>query len=92
VRALVVGASGGLGSALLAQLDADARYTQIMAWSRSASVVTGRKILANHIDLRDEATIAAAAHSLGEVEIEMKIQIKEFNKKTIQRRNIRKQN
>jgi NAD(P)-dependent dehydrogenase (short-subunit alcohol dehydrogenase family) len=40
-----------------------------MAWSRSASVVTGRKILANHIDLRDEATIAAAAHSLGEVDL-----------------------
>jgi len=69
VRALVVGASGGLGSALVAQLDADARYTQIIAWSRSVSVVTGTKIRANHIDLRDEATIAAAARSLGEVDL-----------------------
>ena len=69
MRALVVGASGGLGSALVAQLDADARYTQIIAWSRSASVVTGTKILANHIDLRDEATIAAAARSLGQVDL-----------------------
>jgi NAD(P)-dependent dehydrogenase (short-subunit alcohol dehydrogenase family) len=69
VRALVVGAFGGLGSALVPQLDADARYTQIIAWSRSVSVVTGTKIRANHIDLRDEATIAAAARSLGEVDL-----------------------
>ena len=61
MRALVVGASGGLGSAFVAQLAADARYTQIIAWSRSAAVVTGEKILAKHIDLQDEATIAAAA-------------------------------
>jgi NAD(P)-dependent dehydrogenase (short-subunit alcohol dehydrogenase family) len=69
MRALVVGASGGLGSAFVAQLAADARYTQIIAWSRSAAVVTGEKILAKHIDLQDEATIAAAAQSLGEVDL-----------------------
>ena len=69
MRAWVVGAFGGLGSALVAQLDADVRYPQIIAWSRSVSVVTGTKIRANHIDLRDEATIAAAARSLGEVDL-----------------------
>lgn len=69
MRALVVGASGGLGSALVAQLCADARYTQIVAWSRSSRPVTGEKILANHVDLRDEMTIAAAARSLGEVDL-----------------------
>ncbi|CAJ0855294.1 hypothetical protein AMST5_00820 [freshwater sediment metagenome] len=69
MRALVVGASGGLGSAFVAQLAADARYTQVIAWSRSAKVLTGAKILANHFDLLDEATIAAAAESLGEVDL-----------------------
>jgi NAD(P)-dependent dehydrogenase (short-subunit alcohol dehydrogenase family) len=69
VRALIVGASGGLGSALVAQLRADTWYTQIVAWSRSSTVVTGEKILANHVDLRDEMTIAAAARSLGEVDL-----------------------
>lgn len=70
MRALVVGASGGIGSALVEQLAADVRYRQVTAWSRSAAVVTGEKILANHqIDLQDEATIAAAARSLGEVDL-----------------------
>jgi NAD(P)-dependent dehydrogenase (short-subunit alcohol dehydrogenase family) len=69
VRALVVGASGGLGSALVAQLCADTRYTQIVAWSRSLALVTDEKILTNHVDLRDEMTIAAAARSLGEVDL-----------------------
>jgi NAD(P)-dependent dehydrogenase (short-subunit alcohol dehydrogenase family) len=70
MRALVVGASGGLGSAFVAQLAADARCTQVIAWSRSAPIATGEKILANHrIDLQDEATIAAAAQSLGEVDL-----------------------
>jgi NAD(P)-dependent dehydrogenase (short-subunit alcohol dehydrogenase family) len=48
MRALVVGASGGLGSAFVAQLAADATYTQIIVWSRAAAVVTGEKILAKH--------------------------------------------
>jgi NAD(P)-dependent dehydrogenase (short-subunit alcohol dehydrogenase family) len=69
VRALVVGSSGGLGLALVAQLNADKRYTQIITWSRSTTVLTGEKILANHIDLRDESTIAAAAQSLDEVDL-----------------------
>ena len=69
MRALVVGASGGLGSALVAQLCADTRYTQIVAWSRSLALVTDEKILTNHVNLRDEMTIAAAARSLGEVDL-----------------------
>jgi NAD(P)-dependent dehydrogenase (short-subunit alcohol dehydrogenase family) len=69
MRALVVGASGGLGSAFVTLLAADARFTQVTAWSRSAAVVTGDKILPEHIDLQDETTIEAAARNLGEVDL-----------------------
>lgn len=69
MRALVVGASGGLGSAFVEQLAADERYTQVIAWSRSAKLLTGEKILANCIDLQQEATIIAAAESLGEIDL-----------------------
>ena len=43
MRALVVGASGGLGSAFVAELVADPRYTQVIVWSRSASIVVRRE-------------------------------------------------
>jgi NAD(P)-dependent dehydrogenase (short-subunit alcohol dehydrogenase family) len=69
MRALVVGASGGLGSAFVSQLAADARFTQVTAWSRSAAGVAPEKILLKQIDLRDETTIEAAAQSLGEVDL-----------------------
>jgi NAD(P)-dependent dehydrogenase (short-subunit alcohol dehydrogenase family) len=69
MRALVVGASGGLGSAFVSLLGADARFTQVTAWSRSALVVPDEKIHLRQIDLRDEATIEAAAQSLGEVDL-----------------------
>jgi NAD(P)-dependent dehydrogenase (short-subunit alcohol dehydrogenase family) len=69
MRALVVGASGGLGSAFVSLLAADARFTRVTAWSRSAAVVTGEKIILKRIDLRDEAMIEAAAKSLGEVDL-----------------------
>lgn len=69
MRALVVGASGGLGSAFVALLAADARFTQVAAWSRSEAVVTGEKIVSQRTDLHDEATIEAATRSLGEVDL-----------------------
>ena len=69
MRALVVEASGGFRSAFLSLLAADARFTQVTAWSRSAAVVTGNTIFLKSIDLRDEATIEAAAQSLGEVDL-----------------------
>ena len=52
--AVVVGASGGLGAALTARLNDSGAWDQVHALSRSA---TGDA----HIDLTDEATIAAAA-------------------------------
>jgi NAD(P)-dependent dehydrogenase (short-subunit alcohol dehydrogenase family) len=69
MRALVVGASGGLGAAFVSLLAADARFTQVAAWSRSPAAATGGKISATRIDLRDEATIEAAAQDLGEVDL-----------------------
>lgn len=69
MRALVVGASGGLGAAFVAKLVGDPRYTQVIVWNRSAAVASGEKIVAHSIDMRDESTIEAAAASLDEVDL-----------------------
>jgi len=54
-RAVVLGASGAIGSALVAALQADARCAQVLAYSRSS---------APGFELEDEARIAAcAAHA-----------------------------
>jgi len=49
---LVIGASGGIGAALLAQLQADPRYAMTLGLSRRSTPP---------LDLLDEASIAAAA-------------------------------
>jgi NAD(P)-dependent dehydrogenase (short-subunit alcohol dehydrogenase family) len=69
MRALVVGASGGLGAAFVSQLVAHPGFSQVVVWSRSAAAATGEKVVAQAIDLRDEATIEAAAGSLGEIDL-----------------------
>lgn len=51
-EAVVVGASGGVGSALVARLARDARVSRVHQFSRRTPIP---------IDLTDEATIAAAA-------------------------------
>ena len=52
--AVVIGATGGVGAALLAQLQSDARFAQVIGLSRSSSP---------SLDLLDEASIKqAAAH------------------------------
>lgn len=53
--ALVVGAGGGLGAALLAQLQADASYERVLALGRNSELP---------IDYADEASIAAAAQAV----------------------------
>ena len=53
--ALVIGSSGGLGSALLAQLEGDARYARAMGLSRSSEV---------SLDYLDESSIAKAVQSV----------------------------
>lgn len=63
--AVVVGASGGIGGALVRALAESAAHVPIFALSRSgASVPQGVRTLP--IDLCDEATIAAAAARVGE--------------------------
>ena len=69
MRALVVGASGGLGAAFVALLAADDRFSQVTAWSRSRAVGTTGKVVSARIDLREEATIETAARRLGEVDL-----------------------
>ena len=52
--AVVIGATGGIGAALLTQLQADARYARVIGLSRSTTPA---------LDLLDEGTLAqAAAH------------------------------
>jgi NAD(P)-dependent dehydrogenase (short-subunit alcohol dehydrogenase family) len=61
-RAVVVGASGGIGGALVARL-AVADFEAVHAWSRrAASPPEG--VAASRIDLTDEASIAAAVATL----------------------------
>ena len=54
LSAVVFGASGGIGAALVAALDGSGRYARVHAFSRA----TG-------LDLEDEASIAAAAVEVG---------------------------
>ncbi len=69
MRALVVGSSGGIGAALVAQLSADPRVTHLTGWSRSQTQAVRPGMTVQQIDLRDEATIAAAAQDLGEIDL-----------------------
>ncbi len=69
MRALIVGASGGLGAAFVAQLAGDSRFSHVTGWSRSAIPAAHANVCATRIDLCDEATIEAAAQSLGEVDL-----------------------
>ena len=50
--AIVFGASGGIGGALVAALGKDARYTEVLAFSRNGPLT---------FDLTDEPSIEAAA-------------------------------
>ena len=69
MRALVVGGSGGLGAAFVSLLTADSQFNHVTTWSRSVASVAGDKTSTRQIDLRDEATIAAAARDLGAVDL-----------------------
>jgi NAD(P)-dependent dehydrogenase (short-subunit alcohol dehydrogenase family) len=69
MRCLVVGHSGGLGAALVAQLAADARITHLTGWSRSETRAVAPNMAVARIDLRDEATIEAAAKTLGDIDL-----------------------
>ena len=69
MRALVVGATGGLGSAFTTLLTENASVDEVVAWSRTPLTVTSSKLHAAFIDLRDESSIQSAASTLGEVDL-----------------------
>ncbi len=59
--AVVVGASGGIGAALTAQLAADPAYGRVLALSRAPSGPWPRHVTQEFLELADERTIASAA-------------------------------
>lgn len=61
--AVVIGASGGIGAALAAQLATDERFAHVLAFARRPAVAepTAPRLAHGHLDLDDEASIAAAA-------------------------------
>ena len=59
----VIGASGGIGAAMLRLLSDDERVAAIHAFSRSGDTPDLPKVSAGHIDVEDESSIAAAAAS-----------------------------
>jgi len=63
-RAVVFGASGGIGSAMVDLLAADPRCGEVWAGSRSGAAV-GNKARGFTFDLADEASITSAAKNIG---------------------------
>ena len=63
MRAVIIGASGGIGAALTEQLAARAECERVYALSRTPVVETDR-IRALKIDLEQEDTIRAAAEAI----------------------------
>ncbi len=57
----IVGASGGIGNAVLEALERDRRVCRIFAFSRTALALQSHNTRHAHIDLQDEASIARAA-------------------------------
>ena len=63
--AVVIGASGGIGSAFVRALSADPACETVHALARAGAVPEGPAIRPGAIDLTDEASIAAAAEAVG---------------------------
>ncbi len=68
MHALVVGASGGIGAALVAQLAADPRVRHVTAWTRADAPALPEAVSRTKVDILDEASIISAALELGEVD------------------------
>lgn len=65
-RAVVLGASGGIGAALTRALAEDPRCGGVVALSRSGRAPEGPKIAPGRADLADEASLAEAAEALAD--------------------------
>jgi NAD(P)-dependent dehydrogenase (short-subunit alcohol dehydrogenase family) len=63
-RAVIFGASGGIGAAFVQQLRADARCARIYAGARKSASVAGDGVTAFGFDLMAEDSIAAAAQAI----------------------------
>ena len=64
MRAVIIGASGGIGRALVEALSERSDFEAIHAYARSSIDWAPAKALSGHIDLRDEASIAVAAKAV----------------------------
>jgi NAD(P)-dependent dehydrogenase (short-subunit alcohol dehydrogenase family) len=67
INAVVIGASGGIGGALLQRLLEHARVAGVLACSRTPLEAGQAKLAHQPIELEDEASIAAAAGRAGEM-------------------------
>ena len=61
LRAVVAGAGGGIGSAVVELLAASPRVARVYGLTRTRPVLASPRVLSIPFDLRDEASIAAAA-------------------------------
>jgi NAD(P)-dependent dehydrogenase (short-subunit alcohol dehydrogenase family) len=61
IVAVVIGASGGIGSAFVEALCADTGFTHIFALSRSGQEFEDSRVQSLFVDLEDETSIANAA-------------------------------
>jgi len=64
LRVAVIGASGGIGRAFVAQLSAQDQVEHIYAFSRSNATFDHDKVTSGYLDLLNEDNIAAAASSV----------------------------
>lgn len=65
LRAVVFGASGGIGAALVARLVQSQRYAEVYAGGRTAIETADPEVTPFQFDLADEASIASAATEIG---------------------------
>lgn len=59
--AVVVGATGGIGAALVEQLAASARFSTVLALSRSPAALADETITRGYVDVTDEHSMRSAA-------------------------------
>jgi NAD(P)-dependent dehydrogenase (short-subunit alcohol dehydrogenase family) len=66
LRAVIFGASGGIGAALVAQLENSVRFETIYAGARTMPCAAQRETIPFCFDLTNESSIAQAARMMGE--------------------------
>mgnify|MGYP001816187891 FL=1 len=69
LNALVVGAGGGIGSALVAQLLNDNKVARLHTWARAPLAVQDERLRTAVVDVTDESSVAQAAGQLEELNL-----------------------